>query len=111
MTNEERALDNDIAVLSSQIKEQFLENEALKPYHYITHEDCQNICKTINKQDPTKSMIIISAPKGTSLEAGEDDRGNCMLRMDSTDKGPIKVFTCKPSTGVKEVLPNRHDSM
>jgi len=44
-----------------------LDNEALREYHYITYEDCINICKSMSKGDSAKSMIIISAPKGTSL--------------------------------------------
>ena len=30
-----------------------------------------NIYKTMNRHDNPKSMIVISAPKGTSLEMGE----------------------------------------
>jgi len=30
-----------------------------------------NIYKAMNNGDSTKSMIVISAPKGTSLEMGE----------------------------------------
>jgi hypothetical protein len=76
----------------------------LRPYHYITYEDCVNICKSMNKNDPNKAMIIISAPKGSTLEVGAEEKGECVLRMDASDKGrPIKVFTCKPNEGVVEV--------
>lgn len=62
----------------------------------------------MNKGDHSKSMIIISAPKGTSLEAGEDEKGGCMLKMDSTGKGPIKVYTCKGGSPVKELEPSKN---
>jgi hypothetical protein len=47
-----------------------LDKEDLRQYHYITYEDCINICKSMNKNDPNKAMIIISAPRGSSLEVG-----------------------------------------
>jgi hypothetical protein len=40
-------------------------------------------------------MLVISAPKGASLELVEEDRGECLLKMDSNGKGSIKVFSCK----------------
>lgn len=45
-------------------------------------------------------MVILSAPKGSSLEATSKDSG-CQLRMDSNGKGPIKVYTCQVKTGIK----------
>jgi len=44
-----------------------LDNEELRQYHYITHEDCLNVCKTMAKGDPQKNMLIVTAPKGTAL--------------------------------------------
>ena len=43
----------------------------MREYHYVTYEDMINIYKTLNGEDISKSMIVISAPKGTSLEMGE----------------------------------------
>jgi hypothetical protein len=43
----------------------------MRQYHYITHEDMLNIYKSMNSGDNSKSMFVISAPKGTSLEMGE----------------------------------------
>jgi len=60
----------------------------------------------MNKTDNTKSLIILSAPKGASLEAMAMEDG-CQLKMDSNGKGPIKVFTCQQKTGVKELQPSR----
>jgi NADH:ubiquinone oxidoreductase subunit D len=58
----------------------------------------------MNKNDPNKAMIIISAPKGSTLEVGEEPKGECVLRMDATSRErPIKVYTCKPNEGVLEV--------
>ena len=59
-----------------------------------------NICKAMNKVDQTKSLIILSAPKGASLEAMTLEDG-CQLKMDSNGKGPIKVYACQQKTGVK----------
>jgi hypothetical protein len=47
------------------------------------------------KGNPSKSIMILSAPKGTILEALQsEDQGGCQLVMDSTGKGEIKVYTC-----------------
>lgn len=54
------------------------------------------MCKT----DSTKSLIIMSAPKGASVEAMTVEEG-CQLKMDSNGKGPIRVYTCQQKTGVK----------
>lgn len=62
----------------------------------------------MNKNDPSKSMIIISAPRGSSLEVGEEERGECVLKMDANGKDrPIKVYTCKPNEGVVEINVNK----
>ena len=61
----------------------------------------------MNNGDPNKSMVIISAPKGTTLEVGEEEEGDCLLKMDASGKGDIKVYTCKASTGVKELEPKK----
>jgi hypothetical protein len=57
----------------------------------------------MTKEDPSKAMIIVAAPKGTTLEVGEEERGNCTLKMNATGKGAIRVFSCKVSEGVKEL--------
>lgn len=54
----------------------------------------------MNKTENNKSLVIIAAPKGASLEAMAQEEG-CQLKMDSNGKGPIKVFTCHTKTGVK----------
>ena len=75
----------------------------MREYHYITYEDMINIQKTMNQGDKTKSMIIISAPKGTSLEMGEEEQGESILKMDSVGKGRIRVFNCNSDKGVEEL--------
>jgi hypothetical protein len=60
----------------------------------------------MNKTDQTKSLIIVSAPKGTQLEAMSVDEG-CNIKMDSNGKGPMKVYACQQKTGVKELQPSR----
>jgi hypothetical protein len=61
----------------------------------------------MSRGDPSKAMLIVSAPKGTSLEVGQEEKGDCVLKMDSSGKGPIKVYSCKLNEGVKEVPPKR----
>ena len=65
-----------------------------------------SICKSMNKKDGNKSLIILSAPKGASLEAISLEEG-CQLKMDSNGQGPIRVFTCQQKNGVKELHPSR----
>jgi hypothetical protein len=43
----------------------------MREFHYITYEDMKGIYRTMNGGDSSKSMIVIAAPKGTSLEMGE----------------------------------------
>jgi hypothetical protein len=74
----------------------------MRQYHYITYDDCLNICKAIGKGDTNKSMIVISAPTGANLEVREEEKGDCILKMESTN-GNIKVYTCKLNEGVKTV--------
>jgi len=76
----------------------------MREYHYITHDDLVNIYKTMNRGggDRNKSMIVIAAPKGTTLEMGEEEHGEHILKMDSTGKGRIRVYNCNGG-GVREV--------
>ena len=55
------------------------------------------------RQDEAKSMIIIAAPKGTSLEMGQEEQGESVLKMDSSGKGRIRVYNCSAAKGVKEI--------
>jgi len=57
----------------------------------------------MTKEEPNKAMIIVAAPKGTTLEVGEEERGNCTLKMNALGKGAIRVFSCKVNEGVKEL--------
>lgn len=100
---EEESLDQQIAQTNEQIMEQFVENVQSMPYQFITYEDCVGICKSMTKSDPTKGILVISAPKGSGLEVAEEEKGECKLKLDATQKGDIKVFSCKLSDGVKEV--------
>ena len=72
----------------------------MREYHYITHEDMLNIYKTMTQGETSKSMIVISAPKGTSLEMGVEEHGESILKMDSTGKGNIRVYNCNSQRGV-----------
>ena len=62
-----------------------------------------NICKSMAKESENKSIIVLSAPKGTTLEAIDTEEiGGCQLVMDSKNKGEIKVYTCDVEKGVHE---------
>lgn len=63
-------MDASIQELNSQIRKEFLDNEQMREYHYITFDDMMGIYRTMNGGDRSKSMIVIAAPKGTSLEMG-----------------------------------------
>lgn len=36
------------------------------------------------RSDPNKGMLVVSAPKGTSLELDTEEKGECTLKMDAT---------------------------
>lgn len=66
-----------------------------------------NICKSMTKESKNKSIVVLSAPKGTTLEAVDmDETGGCQLVMDANGKGEIKVYTCDPEKGVNEYTKN-----
>lgn len=68
MNEEEKTLDSKILELNHQIRKEFLDNEEMREYHFITHDDLKRIYNTMNKDKNEKqAMIIIEAPKGTSL--------------------------------------------
>ena len=76
----------------------------MREFHYVTYDDLLNICKTMNKSEEDQSMLIISAPKGTAVEMGEEeDRAESLLRMDASGKGKIRVFSCNVQKGVTEI--------
>jgi hypothetical protein len=77
----------------------------MREYHYITYDDLGKIYQTMNKDkgEAARSMIVISAPKGTSLEMGQEEHGESVLKMDATGKGKIRVYNCNASRGVREV--------
>lgn len=75
-----------------------MENEKLKDQHYITYEDCLEIAKSISKQANDKSLVVLSAPKGSVLEAVEQGDGTSQLIMNSQNKGEIMVYIADPKT-------------
>ncbi len=69
MNDEEKELDNKINDLNNKIRREFLENQEMRDYHYITYDDLMKIYDTMSREQggSAKSMLVISAPKGTSL--------------------------------------------
>lgn len=49
MTEEEKRLDESIQKLNGDIRKDFLENEQMREYHYITHDDMMNIYRTMTQ--------------------------------------------------------------
>lgn len=73
MNDEEKELDNKINDLNNKIRREFLENQEMRDYHYITYDDLMKIYDTMSREQggSAKSMLVISAPKGTSLQMGQ----------------------------------------
>jgi|JI61114C2RNA_FD_contig_61_2722854_length_2924_multi_2_in_0_out_0_2 hypothetical protein len=67
LNTKERKVDVFIESINRKIKEEFLQNEAEKEYNYLTFEDCKKLTERIHK-DSTDSLLIITAPKGTTIE-------------------------------------------
>ena len=111
MNEEEKNLDTKIQELNTQIRKEFLDNEEMREYHYITYDDLNKIYQTMNKDkgETAKSMIIISAPKGTSLEMGQQEHGESVLKMDAAGKGRIRVYNCNGTKGVREIEISKGD--
>jgi len=45
-----------------------------------------------------KKLVILSAPKGSVLEAIEEADGSSQLTMSSNNKGEIKVYIADPES-------------
>lgn len=82
--------------MNKQIKEEYLDNEALRPNQYITYQDCIEIAKSLVADSPDKQLIILSAPKGSILEAIEEADGTSQLTMSSQNRGEIQVYIADP---------------
>ena len=98
LTEEEKRLDEEIDMLNRSIKEQYLDNDKLKDQHYITYDDCLEIVRSLSKQSTDKSLVVLSAPKGSVLEAVEQGDGTSQLVMNSQNKGEIQVYIADPQT-------------
>jgi hypothetical protein len=53
-----------------------------------------NICREMTERHQGLSMLVIQAPMGASLEVAQERNGDCLMKMESTGKGPIRVFNC-----------------
>jgi hypothetical protein len=58
----------------------------------VTHQDCLEIAKNLELDDNDNQLVIVSAPKGSVLEAHEEEDGSSMLTMSSASKGEINVY-------------------
>lgn len=60
-------MDEEIDQLNKSIKDDYLENEALRASQYITFQDCIEIARTLVADSPDKQLVVLSAPKGSVL--------------------------------------------
>jgi hypothetical protein len=62
------------------------------------------MCNLLTKKEPNKALMIITAPKGSSLQLKEEDEGCKSLILDASgiDK-PIKAYVCRPNNSVQEL--------
>ena len=77
----------------------------MKPYHYITFNDCEQMCRNMH-QDPNSSLLILSGPKGASIEMGEVSGGESLLTMNANGNGKLEVYSCSAREGVHQVKPH-----
>lgn len=71
----------------------------------MTHQDCLEIAKNIEIDNLDKQLIILSAPKGSVLEAVEEEDGGSVLTMTSLNKGEINVYVVDLKK--QEVVPQK----
>ena len=70
----------------------------MRPSQYITYQDCLEIAKSLAGDSMQKKLVILSAPKGSVLEAIEEADGSSQLTMSSNNKGEIKVYIADPES-------------
>lgn len=92
----EKRVDNYIESINRKIKEEFLQNESEKEYNYLTYEDCKKLTERIHK-DSTDSLLIITAPKGTTIEvpAQQKDVEYPYQLLMNSGQGEISVYLCE----------------
>jgi hypothetical protein len=98
LQTKERKVDNFIESINRKIKEEFLQNETEKEFNYLTFEDCKKLTERIHK-DSTDSLLIITAPKGTTIEVPVQQKEveyPHQLLMNSS-QGEISVYLCERS--------------
>jgi hypothetical protein len=68
----------------------------MRPNQYITYQDCIEIAKSLVAESPDKQLVILSAPKGSVLEAIKDSEGTSQLTITTENKGEIQVYISDP---------------
>jgi transcription factor E2F3 len=96
LAKEEYTLDAEIDALNNEIKDDYLDNEELRANQYITYQDCIDIAKNLVGEAPDKQLVILSAPRGSLLEAVEESDGTSKLTMSTQNKGEIQVYIADP---------------
>lgn len=102
LEEEEEEIDERIAACHQQIQQQFLENEEQRQYHFLTEEDCMQVCKKLSKGDASKQMVVMSAPKGTTLRVTQEN-GEAVIILNAANGHPIKAYTCHQTEGLTPI--------
>ena len=52
-------------------------------------------------------MLILSGPKGASIEINEVGGGQSLLTMNAHGNGPLKLYSCSAGQGVTQLEPGK----
>jgi E2F transcription factor CC-MB domain len=80
-----------------------LEDEEQRQYHFITEEDCMQICKKLSQGDTNKQIIVMSAPKGTTLRVSNQENGEASIMLNASSGQAIKAYTCNQTQGLTPI--------
>ena len=76
-----------------------MENDDVKHNLFITEDDCVQIARSLAKNNPENTLAIISAPRGSMLEAIDQGDGLSQLIMNSREEGEIQVYLTDHNAG------------
>ncbi|KAL4461329.1 hypothetical protein ABPG72_000791 [Tetrahymena utriculariae] len=111
LEKQEQQMDSWIKYLHDQLKNTFNNNEEESKYAYLTQEDFKKLYKQC-MNDSGETMFIITAPKGTTVEAPilESDiqyEYPYQLYLNSGKLGELEVFLCSDENEQQEVKPTK----
>ncbi|EGR33200.1 hypothetical protein IMG5_206860 [Ichthyophthirius multifiliis] len=97
LDKQEKEMDQWINHLHESLKNTFNNSDETSKYAYLTQEDFKNISKK-TQQESNENMFIITAPKGTTVEAPVMEQGvqyefPFQLFLNSKN-GQMEIFLC-----------------